>query len=51
MPLPLSRKKETYTHKYKFIKKSHNNEGLNTDRHFIGFVGITADSILTAVLG
>jgi hypothetical protein len=41
MLLPLSENKK-HTRKYKFIKKSHNNEGLNKDKHFIGFVGITA---------
>jgi hypothetical protein len=50
MPLLLS-KNNKHTCKYKFIEKSHNNEGLNTDKHFIGFVGVTADNILTAVLG
>jgi len=44
-------KTKTHTHKYELIKKSQNNEGLNTDKHFIGVVGITTDSILTAVLG
>ena len=39
------------THKHNFIKKSQHNEGLNADKYFIGFVGITADNILAAVPG